>query len=286
MKYSIIIPHYNSQELLIRCIESIPDNEKYQIIVVDDCSPKSVDFDYILSHITRRIQLEILTTNQGPGVARNVGLNLAKGEWILFLDADDYFLPSVNEIFERATECSHSDIIFFNIDEAENDTIQGQKYYNYVKNYNKSENAKIDLKFRTWAPWAKLFRKDFVKANNLLFGERRLGEDGIFVLNAMIKAKSIEVIDVPVYHLSYSPQSLCHAHQDDWNYRYEGYDLWLWLYRFYKDNDILLWKEYNIFYILNEVRKSFGFKCCLKILLRGHYYRYSYFDLLISKICR
>lgn len=287
MKYSVIIPHYNSQESLKRCIRSIPQDERYQVIVIDDCSSKDkVDFNHICESVERPILIHELSTNSGAGAARNAGLALAKGEWIIFADSDDYFLPNADKIFEAYTIDSNADIIVFNIDNEGNMSHQGQRYWNFVKGYDGTDKTLKDIKYRSWAPWAKLYRNSFVKSNGLSFEKRRKGNDCFFVLNAMVKAKVINVYDTPVYHLTYSPYSLSHTNTQKWEYMYDVYDLWLWRYSFYKENNISLWKEYNVFYLLKEVQKTFGANCALKILLRSFHYKYSFVDLVISKLLK
>ena len=87
--FSIIIPHYDIPDLLMRCLKSIPVSEDIQVIVVDDNSP---DADTYLERYPElsRPYLEFIRTTKGGGAgyARNVGLDHAKGKWLLFADAD------------------------------------------------------------------------------------------------------------------------------------------------------------------------------------------------------
>ena len=87
--YSIIIPHYDIPDLLMRCLKSIPVSEDIQVIVVDDNSP---DADTYLERYPElsRPYLEFTRTTKGGGAgyARNVGLDHAKGKWLLFADSD------------------------------------------------------------------------------------------------------------------------------------------------------------------------------------------------------
>ena len=92
--YSIIIPHKDIPCLLQRCLDSIPPRDDVQIIVADDdSSPDVVDFAHFPG--SDRTDVEILFTKEGRGAgyARNCGLARAKGRWLVFADADDFFLP-------------------------------------------------------------------------------------------------------------------------------------------------------------------------------------------------
>lgn len=90
--YSIIIPHKNIPDLLRRCLDSIPQRPDIQIIVVDDnsCSDK-VDFAHFPGREREGVEIVYTREGLGAGYARNVGLRHAKGRWLLFADADDYF---------------------------------------------------------------------------------------------------------------------------------------------------------------------------------------------------
>ena len=90
--FTIIIPHYNIPDLLMRCLKSIPIREDIQVIVVDDCSPNAETYKLTYPELSRPF-LEYYSTVKGgsAGRARNVGLDHARGKWILFADADDFF---------------------------------------------------------------------------------------------------------------------------------------------------------------------------------------------------
>jgi teichuronic acid biosynthesis glycosyltransferase TuaG len=94
---SIIIPHYNSSELLKEAVASVlyQTYDHYEAIIVDDCSEKHErDELRVIKSTDSRIQCFFLGTNSGPAVARNFGLSKARGRWIAFLDADDYWVPT------------------------------------------------------------------------------------------------------------------------------------------------------------------------------------------------
>lgn len=287
IKYSIIIPHHNSQDSLIRCINSIPDKESVQIIVVDDCSNREkVDFNYIKLAAKREFELYRLESNQGAGAARNEGLKHTKGEWILFSDADDYFVEGIMSVLEEAIQNHDNDIIYFNLDEKNNRSLQGERYKSFIDAYNGTTKSQEDVKYRTWSPWAKLFRKDFIDKSHLYFEPRKKGNDCFFVLNAAAKANVISVVNKPLYHLSYSPKSLSHTHNTDWKYMKDVYDLWLWRYRFFKNNGIEIWKEYNVMYVLKEVYKTFRLKGAIEIIRMCFRYKYNPISILMSKIVK
>ena len=111
--YSIIIPHKGIPDLLMRCLRSIPVSEDIQVIVVDD---NSADADTYLDKYPElsRPYLEFIRTKTGGGAgyARNVGLDRAKGKWLLFADADDFFVEDMHDIISSYVD-SEADVIYF-----------------------------------------------------------------------------------------------------------------------------------------------------------------------------
>lgn len=285
MKYSIIIPHHNSPQSLIECINSIPCSPSFQIIVVDDCSDTNVvNFEEIRLAVDKKVKIVRLQENRGAGAARNEGLKYAKGDWILFADADDLFLTGMERLLNKATACTNSDVIFFNIDSRNNESLQGQIYRHFVDNYDGTEKTVYDLKYRSWCPWAKAYRRIFIENLGIKFEERKKGNDCYFVLNAVANAQQISVVKDSIYHLTYSPNSLSYSNMNNWNYMFDVYDLWLWRYRFFRDNNVGIWKEYNILYLLREVFSTFGLKKSMYIFFRSFRYRYNYIEFFFSKI--
>lgn len=280
--YSIIIPHYNSPNTLVKCINSIPDRAHFQIIVVDDCS-SNCNVSDISFNRQYPIQICKQVTCQGAGVARNEGLKKADGKWILFADADDYFMPNIESVLDKAV-LQNKDLIYFNIDTDKNDSVQGKRYHRYVSEYDGTKDKTINLKYRSWTPWAKLFRHSLITDNKLYFEPRRKGNDCFFVLNAALSAKDFAVINIPVYHLTYSCNSLSHTNTKRWDYMFDVYDLWLWRYYFYKTNHIPLWQDYNIYYLLKDIYMNFGFRRAFDFYRYGKKYNYSYKYLLFSKL--
>lgn len=192
--YSVIIPHKNSPELLNRCLESIPQREDIEIIVVDDFSdtlrrPKVDRKDVEVIHINK-------IDSKSAGHARNVGLKKATGKWLLFADCDDYY---INNAFEEFDKISHSeyDIIFFdyanNIGKATgfqtrlNDILKGGKH------------AKANFKHMSNAPWNKMFKRQFIEDNKILFEEIPIQNDAFFVHKASSLTNNFHYINKQLY---------------------------------------------------------------------------------------
>ena len=111
INYSIIIPHKNIPQLLQRCLDSIPIRDDVQVIVVDDNSDTDkANFDNFPKQKGKNYEYYLTKEGKGAGYARNVGLEHAKGKWVMFSDADDYFLPSFDNILNE-NQTSNADIL-------------------------------------------------------------------------------------------------------------------------------------------------------------------------------
>lgn len=192
--YTIIIPHYNIPELLLRCINSIPKREDIQIIVVDDCSPCQDKVFTTLNSLQNK-NLEWYSTPIGgsAGRARNVGLKHAKGKWLIFMDADDLFSTEASDIFNCSINRTE-DILFYNIKAVMNDNLEIESKRNFYYDYfNHLDDEDYDAKFRYHfhSLWGKIFNRDFINKHNILFDNTRYSNDVCFSYLAGLHADCI-----------------------------------------------------------------------------------------------
>ncbi|MBO5780387.1 MAG: glycosyltransferase family 2 protein [Muribaculaceae bacterium] len=197
---TIIIPHKNSSKLLNRLLVSIPKHEDWQVIVVDDHSSeeecnavkqlcKSFDFECYDNPYTT------------AGGARNKALEHAKGKWILFADADDYFTTELYEAISRNVN-SEADIVFFSAISKDSDT--GEEAFrneHIVEMINKYHTTADDgyLRYKLLAPISKLIRHELITDNNIKFEERPAGNDMWFSINTGIAARKVECDNTAIY---------------------------------------------------------------------------------------
>lgn len=210
INYTFIIPHHNSPKLLNRCLDSIPQRDDIQIIVVDDNS----DGDKKPT-INRRSEVEYIFIDEnetkGAGRARNKGLQKAKGRWLLFADADDYYNEGFIRILDKYVN-SNLDILFFNV--SSNDSGINNRALHIQNKYNSflSDKVSIDIiKYTLWIPWNKMFSSAFIKLNGIQFDEIPVGNDAFFSLKASDNATNIKVIDDCLYCVTYNEQSLTYS---------------------------------------------------------------------------
>lgn len=215
-KLSIIIPHYNSMDSLIRLIKSIPADDDFQIIVVDDNSILTFSDlkAYVLRSAVQEPEIYINSAGiKGAGTCRNIGIDHAKGEWILFADADDYFLDSFRSVVSAKIESDY-DLVFFrptSVYEETNETAQRHIHYeriiyNYLNNPI-NENL-LRLKYTFGAPWSKMIRRSLVIRNEIRFDEVIAGNDRMFSAKVSYFANSIDATANQIYCVTRSKGSI------------------------------------------------------------------------------
>lgn len=211
---SIIVPHYNIPTLLYRLLLSIPDREDIEVIVVDDCSTESLENVKQYIGKRRNIRLYEAVQNFGAGKCRNYGLGKAKGRWIMFADADDYFLDGFyDEVSAHFSETA--DIVFFTATSEEivtktmgsrhvlfNDTIR--EWTNNQTN----KKAELNIRYKTNAPWCKLIKRDLIVNNHIYFDNVRVSNDEMFSTKTAFYASIISTCLNPIYCVTSRPGSL------------------------------------------------------------------------------
>ena len=187
-KFSIIIPNYNKGKYINECLDSIInqnfDKRKYEIIVVDDGS-NDESLDIISKYPVKLLK----TSRKGAGGARNKALNIAIGEYIIFIDSDDY-LYDENVISELNKIINNQDIIFLTM--VKNDF---GKETVMVEEKN-SLNEKIE-KTKLLGCTTKCFKRKLIK--DIRFTENIAYEDICFTLECLCRCQSYDYLETPFY---------------------------------------------------------------------------------------
>lgn len=210
--YSIIIPHYDIPELLVRCLKSIPVREDIQVIVVDDCSPGFETYRERYPELSRPY-LELYQTPKGgsAGRARNIGLQHAKGKWILFADADDYYVPDMYEMI--SSHCADdADAIFFKADSVDTITLQPSDRHvdrnDGVDMYLAGIHNCVEAILHCTVVWATMYAAELIRENNIQFDETLCANDVMFAVKAAYLAKATSFSEEVLYVVTYREGSL------------------------------------------------------------------------------
>ena len=214
INYSIIIPHYNIPELLIRCVRSIPERDDVEIIVVDDHSPEGDKYPERYPELSRKGLTYIhLDKNIGGGGARNVGMKHASGKWLIFADADDFFNYCLDAILDEYKD-NACDIIYLNANSIDTGTYlntgrsepQNKRIAAYLECAN--EDTDYDLRFSFGEPWCKIVSRQLVKEHNIEFEETPIHNDTQFSYLTGFYAKDITADMRAAYCLTDRVQSV------------------------------------------------------------------------------
>ena len=202
IRYSVIIPHYNIPDLLARCLDSIPVRDDIQVIVVDDHSPGSETYPDRYPVLGRPgLTFIISPENKGGGSARNMGLDRAEGQWIVFSDADDTFEEGAFDVMDRYSG-SDADIVYFPaVFDVEGDWNPGKRldWLNDLLTKYKETGDDSHLRCFHVVPWSKMIKRDLVERIGARYDEIRYSDDVMFSVKIGIGATRIMVSDDHVY---------------------------------------------------------------------------------------
>lgn len=220
---SIIVPAYNTAEYIHRAIESSlrQTHKNVEIVIVDDGSTDDT-LKIVQEYTARDNRVRVFTQkNGGVSSARNHGIREAKGEFLIFLDSDDWLEDDAAEILAVAQlehpdmliSCNLYDLHFVDNDSSHKDIFLRTKYYSTppmertVSETIDAYNISIHV-----ASYAKLFRADVIRRYNLRFYEGiHYGEDQLFTFEYLIKMKGSFYVDKPLFDTLYRPGSSTHV---------------------------------------------------------------------------
>lgn len=206
MKISVIVPFYNVENYLARCILSII-NQSYrnlEIILVNDGSSDR-SFDIAKSYAAKDSRIIVVSQqNMGQACARNAGLRMATGEFVSFVDSDDWLETSMLEQLINIIERDKSDVVQCRF-QFDNENTGKQTVYRCFDESEVCSRAKIILdallvKNILVTPCAKLFNRSFLTDNSLFFEEGIVNEDTLFTLKFSCLAQKVSFTNDILYH--------------------------------------------------------------------------------------
>ena len=213
-KISIVIPTFNSEKYIATCLDSILQQtfQDFEIIVIDDCSTDRSS-EIVESYDDPRIKLYRQIKNSGESDSRNLGLKIAQGKYIYFMDHDDAILPQTLEIFYNAAEESQSEVVLMNSYFYSNDseftlTDEIDVYQRFFENptprfLSADLSERIQQEYIEWGtyvtPWIRIQRRDFLFENQIYFPKTTLNGDVLFHFAELCLARKIQVIDACGY---------------------------------------------------------------------------------------
>ena len=225
---SVIIPVYNGENYLSQCLDSVLAQtiKSLEVICVDDGSTDS-SLEILESYAQRHACFKILhQDNMFAGAARNRGMSIASGKYLAFLDCDDFVEPEYLERLTELCEKYQADIGLCSADRYDQSTKKFSEApwflrMEYIDRmpFNASTVGNNILKVAKPAPWAELFRADFVARLKLRFQPLRTANDLYFGYVALTSADKIAAVDEVLLHYRFGNstnlQSNTHESPDD-----------------------------------------------------------------------
>lgn len=204
MYFSLIIPHFNIPHLLRRCLKSIPCRGDLQVIVVDDASSiENVEKLRMLERELPYVEFVYMKENLGGGAARNLGMEKSKGKYVFFADADDFFMPNLNQFLDDVKKNDY-DLIFFNAISLDTDSYAVAYRCWHLNRFIKMKSSDLnkaifELKFAFGEPWCKMIKRSVIEENEIRFDVTRIHNDTRFSYLAGYFCDSVFVDDRSIY---------------------------------------------------------------------------------------
>lgn len=212
VKVSVVVPVYNQEKYIERCIDSILAQtlQEIEVILVDDGSTDSTPD--ILSQYEQKDQriMVLHQQNQYAGVARNNGLKEAQGEYVIFWDSDDYFpVDALEALYNESQKCD-ADICVGAATRMDmyDGTVKENCYLNWSRlpekrPFNVNDIPEYIFNFGINCPWNKLYKRAFVENSKLQFSSLKHANDVYFVMKAFVLAEKITVVDKSIVYYQF-----------------------------------------------------------------------------------
>lgn len=215
MKISVIVPVYNAANYIAKCIQSVQNQtfSSWELILIDDGSQdNSLD-------IIRRFAIEddrikvIHQENSGAGMARNNGIENAIGDYIVFLDSDDY----ISEKYLSLLSSHNEDVVFIDVEAVdEGGNVVRREYLSQYKNMDKDDFMRAQMTGKiNWGGVRKAVKRKIIDTNNIRYSDHKVGEEALFTYSSVFNSKTIGFIEKPVYFYIQRADSLSHTKIDD-----------------------------------------------------------------------
>ena len=214
-KISVIVPVYNAENYLNRCIESVLTQTytDWQMVLVDDGSEdESLKVCQKYADLDNRIRV-IHQENAGPGIARNTGIAAANGDYIVFIDSDDYIEKDYFQLLSEHDE----DVVFINVRDVDEDGRVIKEDF-MAKNKNLSIETILRRQMTRKIDWGgvrKALKINILRDNNIKYTKHRIGEEALYSFQVLWYAKSVAFIDKPLYNYVQRGDSQSHLKVDD-----------------------------------------------------------------------
>ena len=204
-KISIVVPVYNVGEYIRDCLNSLVSQtlREIEIICIDDGSTDG-SLGILMEYARDDARIKVITKeNGGPASTRNMGIEMARGEYLMFVDSDDWMEVSTCKLAYDKAQAGNVDLVIFNLFFVYDD--------NYLRriNFTGKGTYKTSITYKQIKPlvlnwrisvYARLYRTEYLRSGNIRFPNGLLFEDCPFMMEALLKARSINVLHKNLYY--------------------------------------------------------------------------------------
>ncbi len=223
---SVVMPVYNASQYLSQCLDSLlgQDLKDIEIICVNDGS-KDDSLPLLQCYAKKDARIKIIDkANSGAGDSRNAGFSQAKGKYVIFLDADDFFDRRMLFLAFDKMEETGADMVIFRYhlyDDQTGKTKKSDYIWPHIRDINKVTFSKEDVPeyiFNTFpnAPFVKLYKREFIAKNQLKFDNLKSCNDVTFSLLSLYYAKKIALLDQPLVYYRINTSGQISANRGKW----------------------------------------------------------------------
>lgn len=228
-KISFIIPAYNSENYIIKCLKKIEEDilsssAICEILVVENGSSDNTT-SVIEKYIKKtKIDIKLFHSEKGVSNARNLGIKKATGEYIIFVDADDVWVPGSLELINNDINKYNSDLYAYSfvkglLEESYNNCqkiIHNTNYSSSPEELKNTKNWMISNPTLTMQCWSKIYKKSILIKNKILFNrDLKYAEDSDFNIRVLNNVESIYISDKTIYKYVISPNSAMRKKNDE-----------------------------------------------------------------------
>ena len=262
-KVSVIIPVYNVEDYLSQCLNSVINQtlKEIEIICINDCSTdNSLNILREFALKDTRIKIIDLKQNKGVSTARNVGLDLAKGEYIYLIDSDDWLDDNYLETMVKKIEEVNSNILI-NANFVNEYTDKQKKLYSkfdFLKNNFEIFNSKIVQRFFPPVIWTRLYKRAYIEQYRFRFPQVKCGAEDIYFAYACdLMQEQSYIFKGPYHHYFQHSSSAMHKKERGYYY-FESFKL---LYNFLTKQNVNL-DNIKLFFVeslIIDTKQKFNF---------------------------
>lgn len=217
MRVSVVIPIYNAEKYIEKCINSIiPQITKEDEIVLINAGSTDNSETICKKYVEENNNVKLYyIQNGGPSVSRNAGIEHAKGKYIIFIDGDDYIESNYIETMLKNVKEKQLVICSYKMVQYESGEETIKRYSNKVEMLNKEDMVKVYEKELFSLVWNKIYERDIIVNNNILFNTNFYkGEDLLFNLDYMKYIESVKVIPDILYNYIIKKTGVNKSHKE------------------------------------------------------------------------